>query len=150
MKEGTTASELTQTFMTVEQGCWSDDGRYVATSGLGRRISVKEVDQAKHFEMSKPIMTGKEEDPIRQILLSPTRSFLLVAIDHFLNIWSTQEKRVVSSRPKVILYSWVNSPSDGTKVIGFSFAGIQIIEWQEATSFRRLTLDRSLVDSTTN
>ena len=149
-KEGTTASELIQTFMTVKYVCWSNDGRYVAASGLGRRIFVKEVDQAKPFQMSKSVMTGKEEDPIRQILLSPTGSFLLVATDRFLNIWSTNEKRVVSTRPQVTLHSWVNSPFDGTKVIGFSFAGIQVIDWQEATSIRRLTLDRSLVDSTTN
>ena len=149
-KEGTTASELIQTFMTVEHVCWSEDGRYVAASGLGRRIFVKEVDQANPSQMSKSIMTGKEEDPIRQILLSPTGSFLLVATDRFLNIWSTLEKQVISTRPQVVLHRWLNSPSDGTKVIGFCFAGIQIIDWQEVTSMRRLTLDRSLVDSTTN
>jgi WD40 repeat protein len=149
-KEGTTASELIQTFMTVEHVCWSDDGRYVAASGLERRIFVKEVDQAKPSQMSKSIMTGKEEDPIRQISLSPTGSFLLVATDRFLNIWSTHKKQVVLTRPQVTLHRWFNYPSDGMKVIGFCFAGIQIIDWQEATSIRRLTLDRSLVDSTTN
>ncbi len=149
-REGTIASELIQTFMTVEHICWSDDGRYVAASGLGRRIFVKEVDQAKPSQMSKSIMTGKEEDQIKQILLSPTGSFLLVATDRFLSIWSTHEKRIISTLPQVTLHRWLNSPSDGTKVIGFCFTGIQIIDWEEATSIRRLTLDRSLVDSTTN
>ncbi len=149
-KEGTTASELIQTFMTVEHICWSDDGRYVAASGLGRRIFIKEVDQARPSQMSKSIMTGKEEDQIKQILLSPTGSFLLVVTDRFLNIWSTHEKRIISTLPQVTLHRWLNSPSDGTKVIGFCFTGIQIIDWQEATSVRRLALDSSLVDSTTN
>ncbi len=149
-KEGAIASELIQTFMTVEHVCWSDNGRYVAASGLGRRIFVKEVDQARPSQMSKSIMTGKEEDPIRQILLSPTGIFLLVATDRFLNIWSIHEKQIVSTRPQVTLHRWLNSPSDGTKVVGFSFADIQVIDWHEATSERRLTLDRSLVDSTAN
>lgn len=149
-KEGTTASQLIQTFRTVLHVCWSDDGCYVAASGLARRIFVKEVDQANPFQISKSIMTGDEEDPIRQILLSPTGSFLLVATDRFLNIWSTHEQRIVSTHPQVTLHCWLNSPSDGTKVIGFSFAGIQVIDWQDATSIRRLTLDRSLVKCTTN
>lgn len=149
-KEGMTGSELVQTFMTVEHVCWSDDGRFVAASGLGRRITIKEVDQARPSQMSKSIMTGKEEDPIRQILLSPTGSFLLVATDRFLNIWSTHEQQIISTRPQVTLYRWLNSPCDSTKVIGFCFAGIQIIDWQEVSSVRRLTLDRSQVDSTTN
>lgn len=148
-KEGTTASELIQVFMTVQHICWSDDGRYVAASGLARRIFVKEVDQARPSQMSKSIMTGKEEDRIRQILLSPTGIFLLVATDRFLNIWSTQEKQVISTRPQVTLHRWFNSPFDRTKVIGFCFSGMQIMDWQEATFMRRLTLDRSLVDSTT-
>ena len=149
-KEGMAASELIQTFMTVQNICWSDDGRYVAASGLDRKVSVKEVDQANPFQMSKSVMTGKEDDPIRQILLSPTGSFLLVATDRFLNIWSTREKQIVLTSPQATLHRWLNSPSDSMKVIGFSFAGIQIIDWQEATFIRRLTLDRSLVDSTTN
>lgn len=149
-RKGTTASELIQTFMTVEHVCWSDDGRYVAASGLERRIFVKAVDQAQPSHLSKSIMTGKDEDPIKQILLSPTGSFLLVVTDRFLNIWSTHEKQVVSTRPQVTLHRWLNSPTDGTKVLGFCFAGIQIIDWQEATFIRRLTLDRSLVDSRTN
>ena len=148
IKEGTMASELIQTFMTVEHVCWSDDGRYVAASGLGRRIFVKEVDQADPFQMSKSIMTGKEEDPIRQILLSPTGSFLLIATDRFLNIWSTQEKQVTSTCRQVTVHRWFNSPFDATKVIGFCFSGMQIIDWQDATFVRRMTLDQSLVDRT--
>ncbi len=149
-KDGKPASELIQTFMTVEHVCWSDDGRYVAASGLGRRVFVKEVDQARPSQMSKSIMAGKEEDPIKQILLSPTGGFLLVATDRFLNIWSTHEKLIISTRPQVNLHRWFNFPSDGTKVIGFCFASIQIIGWEEAFFIKRLSLDRSLVDSTTN
>ena len=149
-KEGAIASELTQTFMTVEHVCWSDDGRYVTASGLARRICVKEVNQTRPFQMSRPVMTGKEEDRIRQILLSPTGKFLLVATDHFLNIWSVHGQHIVSTRPQSALHRWCNAPFDNTKVIGFCFAGIQIIDWQEATSTRSLTLDRSTVDNATN
>lgn len=149
-KEGTVASELLQTFMTVEHVCWSDDGRFVAASGLGRRIIVKEVDQARPSQMSKSIMAGKEEDPIRQILLSPTGSFLLVATDRFANIWSTSDKQIVSTRPQVTLHRWLNNPFNSTKILGLCFSGIQMIDWQDATYLERLMLDRSLVDIATN
>lgn len=148
-KEGVIASELVQTFMTVEHVCWSDDGRYVAASGLGRRVFVKEVDQASPCQLSKEVLTGKEEDPIRQILLSPDGSFLLVATNRFVNIWSTQQKKIVSTRPQVKLHHWLNAPSDSTKVIGLCFAAIQIIEWFEAISVKHLSLDRSLLDNAT-
>ena len=148
-KEGTITSELMQTFMTVDHVCWSSDGRYVAASGLGRRIMVKEVDHTRPDQMSNPVMTGKEEDPIRQILLSTTGSFLLVVTDRFLNIWSTKEKRILSTRPQVTLCHWLNPPTDGGKIIGLGFASIQIIDWLEVSSIERPTLDRSLVDSAT-
>lgn len=149
-EDGRIASELIQTFMTVEHICWSDDGRYIAASGLGRRIILKEVDQARPFQMSKPIMTAKEEDPVRQILLSPTGSFLLIATDRFLNIWSTHEKQILSTRPQITLDRWLNCPSDGGKVIGIGHAGIQIIDWQDSAATRLLTLDQAPVDSTKN
>jgi len=148
-KEGTPASELMQTFMTVEHVCWSDDGRYVAASGLDRRISVQEVDQARPSQTSKSIMVGKEEDPIRQIVFSSTNRFLLVATNRFLNIWSLYENIIISTRPQVTPHRWFNLPSDDTKVIGFCFAGIQIIDWGDATFIKHLRLDRSLVDNTT-
>ena len=124
-KDGTIASELIQTFMTVNHICWSDDGHYVAASGLGRRIINKEVDQVTPSQMSKPIMTAKEDDPIGQNLLSPTGSFLLVVTDRCLNIWSTHDKQILSTRPQTTLHRWLNCPSDGTKVIGIGFAGIR-------------------------
>ena len=149
-KEGTIASELIQTFMTVEHICWSDDGRYVAASGLGRRFLIKEVDQARPTELSKSVLTGKEEEPIKQILLSPTGSFFLVSTAQFLNIWSIHEKQIISTRPQVTLHRWLNHPCDSTKVIGFCFAGIQMIDWQEATWIKRLMLDRSQVNNIIN
>lgn len=146
-KEGTPVSELIQTFMTVENVCWSDDGRYVAASGLDRRVYVKEVDHARPSQTPKSIMAGKENDPIKQILLSPTGVFLLVATDRFLHVWSIHEKLIISTRPQVILHRWFNLPSDNTKAIGVCLEGIQIIDWRDATFIKHLRLDRSLVDN---
>ena len=149
-RNGTVASELMQTFMTVNHICWSDDGRYVAASGLGRRIIVKEVDQAKPFYMSKLILTAKEDDPIGQILLSPTGTFLLVATDRFVNIWSTKNKEILTTVPQTTLHHWLNCPSDSARAIGIGFAGVQIINWQDPTSTRLLTLNRGPLDDMTD
>ncbi|KAK5453601.1 hypothetical protein LTS15_006787 [Exophiala xenobiotica] len=146
-KEGEAASEVLQTFMSVEHICWSADGRFIAASGIERRLFVRQVDHSTPKQMSKSIMTGREEDTIRQILLSPTGEFLLVATDRFVNIWCTHKQRILTTRPQVELHRWVNSLEDTTKVIGFSFAGVQIIDWQDATTTRRITLDRSQADN---
>lgn len=149
-KDGTIKSELLQTLMTVEHICWSDDGRYIAASGLDHRIILKEVDQARPSQMSKPVMTAKEEEPIRQILLSPTGTYLLVATDRFLNIWSTHEEQILSTRPQATLHRWFNYPPDEKMVIGIDHAGIQLIDWQDSTSTRLLTLEQTPMGSTTN
>ncbi|EXJ69374.1 uncharacterized protein A1O5_07410 [Cladophialophora psammophila CBS 110553] len=146
-KGGNAVSELFQTFMAVDHICWSTDGRFVAAaSSMGRRLFVKQVNHSDPTEKPKPVMTGREDDAIRQILLSSLGDFLLVATDRFINIWATHEQQIISTRPQTALHRWLNSPYDATRVIGFSFQGVQIIDWQDATTMRRIALDRSLVD----
>ena len=149
-KDGSTTSELMQTFMTVEHVCWSDDGHYVAASGLGRRIIGRRVGHDQSVPTSEPVMTAKEEDPIRQILLSPTGSFLLVNTDRFLNIWSTGEKSIVSTRLQTTLHRWLNSPFDARKIFGYGSTELQIIDWQNPTANRLLLLHQPPVDSKTD
>ncbi|KAJ9639626.1 hypothetical protein H2204_003696 [Knufia peltigerae] len=145
-KDGYPAAEVVRTFMTVEHLSWSEDGRCIAASGLGRRLFVKEVNQGNSNQTARSIMNGKADDPIRQLLLSSTGKFLLVVMDRFLNIWSTADQCIVSTRPQVALHRWINCPYDTSKVIGFSFDEIQIIDWQDPELTKHLLQDRSVVD----
>ncbi|OAL28874.1 hypothetical protein AYO20_09354 [Fonsecaea nubica] len=150
-RQGHALCDLLQTFMPVDHICWSANGQFVAAaSSTWRRLFVKEVNHSDPTESPRPIMTDREADPIRQILLSPTGGFLLVATDCFLNIWSTHEQRILSSRPQVTLHQWFNFPENSTKIIGFTFASVEVIDWQDAAEAKRMTLDRTLVDASTN
>lgn len=145
-KDGEIISELSQTFMTVEHICWSDNGICVASSDLSRRVTVKSVDQINPNVPPKPLLTVKEEEPIKQLLLSPLGEFLLVSTDLCLTIWSIQTKKAVSSRPQTARYYWTNSPSDPDQLIGFGYSELQISVWEGMGTAWQLDINRTDVD----
>jgi WD40 repeat protein len=145
-RDGAIISEQPQTFMTVEHICWSDNGACVASSDLSRRVTVKSVDPMKVDAAPKPLLTVKEEDPIKQLLLSPMGEYLLVSTDSCLTIWSLAKKEVISSRPQTARYYWTNSPTDPDQLIGFGYSELQISMWEGLGTTWQLDIDRSTVD----
>lgn len=145
-RDGEVISELSQTFMTIEHICWSDNGICVASSDLSRRITVKSVDQTLVNTTPKSLLTVKEEEPIKQLLLSPLGEYLLISTDLCLTIWSIQKKKPVSSRPQTARYYWTNSPSDPDQLIGFGYSELQISMWEGLGTTWQLDLDRTIVD----
>jgi len=145
-RDGDMISELPQTFMTVEHICWSDNGTCVASSDLSRRVTVKSIDPMKVNAAPKPLLTVKEEEPIKQLLLSPMGEYLLISTDRCLTIWSLDKKQVVSSRPQTARYYWTNSPSDPDQLIGFGYSELQISMWEGLGTTWQLDIDRSTVD----
>ncbi|KAF7504396.1 hypothetical protein GJ744_002262 [Endocarpon pusillum] len=145
-REGEVISALSQTFMTVEHICWSDNGACVASSDLSRRVTVKGIDHTKGNAAPKSLLTVKEKEPIKQLLLSPMGDYLLVSTDQCLTIWSIQKNKVVSSRPQTARYYWTNSPSDPDQLIGFGYSELQISVWEGLGTIWQLDIDRSKVD----
>jgi hypothetical protein len=145
-RDGEVICELSQTFMTVEHICWSDNGVCVASSDLSRRVTVKSVDQMKPNAAPKSLLTVKEEDPIKQLLLSPLGEYLLVSTDRCLTIWSIQTKEAVSTREQTARYYWTNSPSDPDQLIGFGYSELQISMWEGMGTTWQLDIDRTIVD----
>ncbi len=145
-RDGEVMSELSQTFMTVEHICWSDNGICVASSDLSRRVTVKGVDQLHPNTAPKSLLTVKIEDPIKQLLLSPQGEFLLVSTDSCLTIWSIQQKKLVSTRPQTARYYWTNSTSDPEQLIGFGYKELQISVWEGMGTTWQLDIDRTVVD----
>ncbi len=149
-RDGEIISELSQTFMTVEHICWSDNGICVASSDLSRRVTVKSVDHTQVKATPKSLLTVKEEDPIKQLLLSPLGEYLLISTDRCLTIWSIEKKKLVSSRPQDACYYWTNSPSDPDQLIGFGYAVLQISMWEGMGTTWQLDIDRTTVDRFSN
>jgi WD40 repeat protein len=145
-RDGEVISELSQTFMTVEHICWSDNGTCVASSDLSRRVTVKSVDPIHPNAPPKPLLTVKIEDPIMQLLLSPLGEYLLVSTDNVLTIWSIAKKKLVSTREQTARYYWTNSPSDPDQLIGFGFSELQISMWEGMGTTWELGIDRTMVD----
>lgn len=145
-RDGEAICELSQTFMTVEHICWSDNGSCVASSDLSRRVTVKSVDPMNPNAPPKPLLTVKEEEAIKQLLLSPLGDYLLISTDQCLTIWSIQQKKLVSSRPQTARYYWANSPSDPDQLIGFGYAELQISMWEGQGTTWQLDIDRTMVD----
>jgi WD40 repeat protein len=145
-RDGAVINELSQTFMTIEHICWSDNGMCVASSDLSRRVTVKSVDHTNFNATPKSLLTVKEEDPIRQLLLSPQGEYLLTSTDRCLTIWSIQKKKIVSSRPQTARYYWTNSPSDPDQLIGFGYAELQISMWEGMGTIWQLDTDRAIID----
>ena len=145
-RDGEVISELSQTFMTVEHICWSDNGTCVASSDLSRRVIVKDVDQMNPNAPPKSLLTVKTDDPIKQLLLSPLGEHLLISTDCCLTIWSIQKKKLVSSRPQTARYYWTNSTSDPDQLIGFGYNELQISMWEGMGTTWQLDIDRTIVD----
>jgi WD40 repeat protein len=145
-RDGEVISELSQTFMTVEHICWSDNGTCVASSDLSRRVTVKGVDQVHPNTAPKSLLTVKIEDPIKQLLLSPLGEYLLVSTDCCLTIWSIEKTKLVSTRPQTARYYWTNSTSDPDQLIGFGYKELQISVWEGMGTTWQLDIDRTIVD----
>lgn len=143
---GELISELSQTFMTVDHICWSGNGIFVASSDLSRRVVVKSVDHEHPNATPKSLLTVKEEDPIKQLLLSPLGEHLLISTDRCLTVWSIQKKKLISSRPQTLCYHWTNSPSDPDQLIGFGYTELQISMWEGMGTTWQLDIDRTIVD----
>lgn len=149
-RDGDVISEISQTFMTVEHICWSDNGNCVASSDLSRRVMVKGINHVEINATPKPLLTVKQDEPIKQVLLSPLGEYLLISTDGCLAIWSIEKKELVSSRPQTAHYYWTNSPSDPDQLIGFGYSELQISMWEGMGTTWQLDINRTLVDGVAN
>jgi WD40 repeat protein len=148
--DGVMLSEWAQAFMTVEHICWSDDGTHVAYSDLGRTIIVKRVN---HICISTPpeaVLSAKEEHEIKQLHLSPSGEFLLVAAGAFTKIWSLNSKKIISCCTQSPITYWINSPSDSSQLVGFGYTAACTCDWENMIESENFQIDRRGIENELN
>lgn len=134
--------------MAIENLAWSEDGSFIATADLARRISINSFySEAKNYRLEETFEI-KEDDPIDQLLWNLESDLLLVSTKGGTSIWSVKtRKRIVNISEGSASYRWINHPLEKELVIGFAADHVRICQWSDMTTLSRQQFERTTLDN---
>ncbi|KAI9840372.1 MAG: hypothetical protein M1830_007948, partial [Pleopsidium flavum] len=139
-------------FMTVDHLTWGQDGRHIASTEFGGTIRVTMVDPPASQESAVAWSVGTalegkvtvESGGIRQLLLSPTSTFLLVSSQGSAQVWSLESGSVIASCMSNIPGSkskWLNHPLYSDQLLEFNFSSVTSYRWEDLVELSTLSFD---------
>jgi hypothetical protein len=146
-------------FMSIEHLDLSKDGSHFACADLGGTITVKSISiklpkKDKDVWITKSVMDVKTEvevGGIKQLLLSPDSSSLLVVSSTSATLYNTAEKAITST----LAYDstptkWTTHPTRDEFVLRFTASAISIYKWIDLSEVTTLQYGEPLPEQHTN
>ena len=138
-----TSAELWQNpdYMSIEHLDCSKDGSHFACADLGGRVLVKSIvtkttGQTEQWETQSifDVRIKIEVGGIKQILLSPASSSLLIVNSSSATLHLTATKAVLVTQPcKNTLTKWVTHPTLKDYLLAFTVSSVAIYRWADLT-----------------
>jgi hypothetical protein len=130
---------MSKGFLSTGQMSWSNDGRYVCFSDLGKRVfiisitpSTGDSDPVVETRAKIPIKTSTK-GPILQLLFQPDSSHLLLYTSSTVcTISLTSFSATHSVDLHTAGFKWITHPQDPALIIGVGPGAIRILDWDLA------------------
>jgi len=130
--------ERLQSFMSIEQLSWSEDGRYVAVSDLSGKVSIKRISKLSRDRESWEtkhefhVVIPPHEGQICQLLFEPSGNQLLAATETALHKIHLASRGVVQSTPfEGAGAKWVCHPTLSEYLVGFREVTAHVLRWKD-------------------
>jgi WD40 repeat protein len=136
-----------KSFFSIEQICWSDDGRYICFSDLSKRVVIMSVTFASSKTeptvetVAEVSMHISRPSPILQLLFDPKANLVLVHVSSKLYTISLATLSVTQSTDlSTAELKWTPHPSDASLIIGFGSNTVRLLDW-DLTEHTKYKLD---------
>ena len=146
-KSGNELEQMSQSFMPVDRIAWSGDEKRLVSADLGGRISVRSMDLEDLKKPSRLLFEANVAEDIRQLLISPTSKYFLIANRSSVIVRSLDTNTVLATRSAPEGFDkWAAHPLDDDLVIRFSFDNVQVYQWATLAESQSFKLDRTSID----
>ena len=146
-KSGNELEQMSQSFMPVDRIAWSGDEKRLVSADLSGRISVRSMDLEDLEKPSRLLFEANAADDIRQLLISPTSKYFLIANHSSVNVRSLDTNTMLATRSIPEGFDqWAAHPLDDDLVIRFSFDSVQVYQWATLADLQSVRLDRTGID----
>ncbi|KAL2005423.1 hypothetical protein VTN00DRAFT_2634 [Thermoascus crustaceus] len=145
---GTRLVKTSATLMAIENLAWSEDGAFLATADLARRISVRRFySKVKNYHLEETFNI-KEDDSVDQLLWNLESDLLLVSTKRGTSIWSVKtRKKIVAISEESASYRWTNHPLEKDLVVGFATDHVRICQWSDMTTLARQQFEQTTLNN---
>jgi WD40 repeat protein len=124
-------------FLSVENMCWSPDGRYLCLSDSGKKVMIVAItsqpggaEQAVHQIKGEVSMRAVTTGPILQLLFHPDSSQLCVHSSSRIHVISLATFSVTQSLDLAATETkWITHPQDANLLIGIGPGTICVLDW---------------------
>jgi len=130
--------ERLQSFMSIEQLTWIEDGRYVAVSDLNGKVSIKKISkssldrEAWETKHEFHVVIPPHEGQICQLLFDPSGGEVLAATEMALHKIDLTSRCLVQSVPfEGSGAKWVCHPTLPEYFIGFREMAAHLLRWKD-------------------
>ncbi|KAK0725978.1 hypothetical protein B0H67DRAFT_572039 [Lasiosphaeris hirsuta] len=130
--------ERLQSFMSIEQLTWSEDGRYVAVSDLNGKVSIKKISRSSQdreaWETRHEFhaVIPPHEGQICQLLFDPSGGEVLAATETALHKINLALRGLVQSVPfEGSGAKWVCHPTLPEYFLGFREMAVHVVRWKD-------------------
>lgn len=127
---------VSKSFLSIEQMCWSNHGRYLCFSDSSKKVFIKSItpglgDSDPHVEPKFEIaMKNSIKGPILSLIFHPDTSQLLVRSSSTVCTISLTNFSVITSLDlNTESCKWITHPQDNARIIGVGVDDIHILDW---------------------
>ncbi|KAB5522826.1 hypothetical protein GE09DRAFT_493848 [Coniochaeta sp. 2T2.1] len=130
--------ERLQSFMSIEQLTWSENGRHVAVSDLNGKVSIKKISRSSQDREAWEtrhefhVVIPPHEGQICQLLFDPSGAELLATTEMALHKISLTSRSLVQSLPfEGSGAKWVCHPTLPEYFLGFREKAAHLLRWKD-------------------
>ena len=149
-KNSTDNTELSQSYMTIDHIVFSADEKSIATADLSGRVSAYSLDLSPSKEpANEQVLSITIEDTIRQLLIHPQSTYLLISTCHSVSIYALSSNCPVTCSATIPFPSntlrFAIHPSSPDTIIAYGYSTITLYSWSNFTKkIRTIQIDRPL------